>query len=125
MTKKIVSNIMQLSKAMAAMTSVATALCYAAKDELKLNNVSADYLDGVLALAKEMSIHADIIYDVVIDERDDMDETAKIYIKANRAKLAAVTDELESIVDKLMKKESENNEKMIMAYLVLLMMALQ
>ena len=125
MTKKIVSNIMQLSKAMAAMTSVATALCYAAKDELKLNNVSADYLDGVLALAKEMSIHADIIYDVVIDERDDMDETAKIYIKANRAKLAAVTDELESIVDKLMKKESENNEKMMMAYLVLLMMALQ
>lgn len=111
MTKKIVFNIMQLSKAMAAMTSVATALCYATEDELKLNNVSADYLDGVLALAKEMSIHADMIYDVVIDERDDMDETAKIYIKANKAKLAAVTAELESIVDKLMKKESENNEK--------------
>lgn len=111
MTKRIVFNIMQLSKAIAAMTSAATALCYATEDELKLSNVSADYLDGVLALAKEMSIHADMICDVAIDERDDMDETAKIYIKANKAKLAAVTDELESIVDKLMKKESENNEK--------------
>lgn len=111
MTKRIVFNIMQLSKAMAAMTSVVTALCYVTENELKLSNVSADYLDGVLALAKEMSIHADMIYDVVIDKRDDMDETAKIYIKANRAKLAAVTDEFESVVDKLMKKESENNEK--------------
>ena len=111
MVKKIVSNLMQFSKAIAAMTSVVTALCYTTEDELKLNSVPADYLDGMLALAKEMSIHADMIYDVVIDERDDMDETAKIYIKANKAKLAAVTDELESIVDKLMKKESENNEK--------------
>lgn len=111
MTKKIVFNIIQLNKAIAAMTSLVTALCYTTEDELKLSNVSADYLDGVLALAKEMSIHADIICDVVTDGRDDMDEMAKIYIKANKAKLAAVTDELESIVDKLMKKESENNEK--------------
>ena len=111
MTKKIVSSLMQLSKAIAAMTSVATALCYTTEDELKLSGISADYLDGMLALAKEMSIHADMICDVVIDRRDDMDETAKIYIKADKAKLAAVTDELEPIVDKLIKKESENNEK--------------
>lgn len=107
----MVSNIIQLSKAIAAMTSVVTALCYVTEDELKRSNVSADYLDGMLALAKEMNIHADMICDVVIDGRDDMDETAKIYIKANKAKLAATTDELESIVDKLIKKDSENDEK--------------
>lgn len=109
MMKKVASNIMQLSKAMAAMTSIVTALCCATEDEF--NNVSADYLDGMLALAKEMSIHADMICDVVIDGRDDIDETAKIHIKADKAKLAATTDELESIVDKLIKKESENDEK--------------
>lgn len=111
MTKKIVSSITQLSKAIAAMTSIVTALCYTTEDELKLGNVSTDYLDGMLALAKEMSIHADMMCDVVVDGRDDMDETAKIYIKANKAKLAATTDGLESIVDKLIRKESENNEK--------------
>lgn len=111
MTKKIVSSIIQLNKAIAAMTSVVTALCHTTEDELKLNSVPVDYLDGMLALAKEMSIHADMMCDVVIDGRDDMDRTTKIYIKANKAKLAAVTDELESIVDKLIKKENENNEK--------------
>lgn len=58
-----------------------------------------------------MSIHADMICDVIIDGRGDVDEAAKIYIKASKAKLAATTDELESIIDKLIKKESENNEK--------------
>lgn len=108
MTKKIVSNIMQLSKAIAATTSVVTALCYITEDEL--SNVTADYLGGMLALAKEMSIHADMIYDAIVDGRDDMDKTAKMYIKANKAKLAAVTDELELMVDKLIKKEEGNND---------------
>ena len=82
MTKKMVSNMMQLSKATATATSVVTVLCYATEDEL--SNATADYLDGMLALAKEMSIHADIIYDAVVNGRDDMDETAKMYIKASK-----------------------------------------
>lgn len=75
------------------------------------SDVTADYLDGMLALAKEMSIHADMIYDVVVGGCDEIDEAAKIYIKANKAKLAAVIDEFESTVDKVIKKESENDEK--------------
>lgn len=52
MTKKIVFNIMQLSKAMAAMTSVAIALCHATEDELKLSNVSADYFGWSVSTSK-------------------------------------------------------------------------
>lgn len=75
MAKKTASNLMQLSKAMATMARGATALCHATEDEF--SNVSADYLDGMLALAREMSVHTDIMYDVVIDGRNDIDETTK------------------------------------------------
>lgn len=109
MTKKITSSIGQFSEALAVATIMVTVLCELA--ESHPNSIDTVYLSGMLSLAKEIGIHADMIYEIVIDGCDDMDKAAKIYIIASKAKLAAVTDELELIVDKLIKKESENDEK--------------